>query len=110
MVSGAKHLIAPNTYVSVVLGGILTGLCFGLLATVKASPGGFAPIGIFLQEKKIINYGLFIFINDILVVLLGILFFDLEKILYSLLFISISCIFIYFVFKKLEKQVNNFLK
>jgi uncharacterized membrane-anchored protein YitT (DUF2179 family) len=81
-VSNMKYLFDINVFVSLFFGGILTGLCFGLMGIVKASPGGFAPIGIYLFEKKIMNYGLFIFINDVLVILLGLLFFDLEKILY----------------------------
>jgi uncharacterized membrane-anchored protein YitT (DUF2179 family) len=109
-VSDMKCLIEPNIALSLILGGILTGLCFGLMATVKASPGGFAPIGIYLFEKKIINYGLFIFINDVLVVLLGTLFFDIEQIIYSTIFIGISCVVIYFTVKKTKNKINNFLK
>jgi uncharacterized membrane-anchored protein YitT (DUF2179 family) len=103
-VSNMKHLFEPNIFFSLIVGGILTGLCFGLMAIVKASPGGFAPIGIYLDEKKIINYGLFIFINDILVIVLGSLFFDFEKIIYSTLFIIISCISIYLTVVKMKKK------
>lgn len=110
LVSNMKHLIEPNIALSVIFGGILTGLCFGLMANVKASPGGFAPIGIVLSERKIINYGLFIFINDVLVILFGTLFFDIEQIIYSSVFIVISCIVIYFTVKKTKKKINILLK
>jgi hypothetical protein len=110
LISGVKHWIEPNIAVSLVLGGVLTGLCFGLMGIVKSSPGGFSPVGIYLFEKKIINYGLFIFINDVLVILLGLLFFDLEKIIYSTIFIVISCITIYFTLKKMKKNINMLLK
>ena len=110
LVSDMKHMFDINLYISLFFGGILTGLCFGLMGIVKASPGGFAPIGIYLFEKKSINYGLFIFINDVLVILLGLLFFDLEKILYSSILIVISCVVIYFVVMKWENKVQNLLK
>jgi uncharacterized membrane-anchored protein YitT (DUF2179 family) len=108
MISSIENIEPLNIFISTVIGAILVGFCFGLMAIVKASPGGFAPIGIFLQQQKVMNYGLFMFFNDFLIILFASLFFDIKRIVLSTIFIIISCVVIYIVIKLFNQKIKNY--
>lgn len=81
-------------FISSLFGGILIGVAILILARHRASLGGFYILGVYLQDKNIINMGKLALISDCIIMSLGYYFLNFELMFFSLLTTIIYNVFI----------------
>ncbi|MFD2444957.1 YitT family protein [Bacillus sp. CGMCC 1.16607] len=85
-ISGFNHL---PLLANVVLGGLFIGTGVGMMLRIHASPGGVDLLALIISKWLSINVGIVILCIDALIILTAVLILKDEKMLYSLIIVTI---------------------
>lgn len=88
LIAPFEHLVQLNGVPAFLLSSFLLGFGYWALGAAKSSVGGFAMIGVKLEELKILRLSTVVFITDFAVVMAGGLFFGWRKCAISIVFVA----------------------
>ncbi|HLO12000.1 MAG TPA: YitT family protein [Pseudoneobacillus sp.] len=74
---------------NVILGGMFIGTGVGMMLRIHASPGGVDLLALIISKWLSVNVGIVILIIDILIILTGVVILKDERMLYSLVIVTI---------------------
>jgi uncharacterized membrane-anchored protein YitT (DUF2179 family) len=84
-----QFMIQMPTLYSVILGGIAIGFGVGFMLREHISPGGIDLLALLISKWLSINVGLALIILDLIIILIGVMILRDERLLFSLIIISI---------------------
>jgi uncharacterized membrane-anchored protein YitT (DUF2179 family) len=84
-----QFMIHLPTLYSVILGGTVIGLGVGFMLREHISPGGIDLLALIISKWLSINVGIALIILDLIIILIGVMILRDERLLYSLLIITI---------------------